>query len=176
MCTGDLAVRKLLPALYHLDREGLFNRESRIISLSRRDLSHDDYLSFVLDGLKNHIPKSRFNQEHWLGFARKLNFQRLDVASQSNWKCLQTLANEYPGRIRVFYLAVSPDLYGPICTGLSNNDLINQQTRIVLEKPIGFDLASAQLLNNQVGQVFSENRFSGSITTWVKKQYKIYWP
>ena len=156
--TGDLAVRKLLPALYHLDREGRFTRESRIISISRRDFSHEDYLNFVLDGLKKHIPKSRFNQEHWLGFAGKLHFQRLDAASESKWACLQTLADEHPARIRVFYLAVSPDLYGAICSGLSSNGLINRQTRIVLEKPIGFNLASAQLLNNQVGQVFSEKQ------------------
>ena len=156
--TGDLAVRKLLPALYHLDREGQFTGESRIISLSRRDFSHDDYLRFVLDGLKRYIPESRFNQEHWPCFAGKLHFLRLDAASQSNWECLRMLVNEHPGRVRVFYLAVSPDLYGPTCAGLSGNDLVNRQTRIVLEKPIGFNLASAQLLNNQVGQVFSEQQ------------------
>ena len=53
--TGDLAVRKLLPALYHLDRKGQINRESRIIALSRRDFSQVEYLRFVLDGLKRHM-------------------------------------------------------------------------------------------------------------------------
>ena len=69
-----------------------------------------------------------------------------------------TLVDEHPGRIRVFYLAVSPDLYGAVCAGLSNNDVINRKTRIVLEKPVGFSLTSAQLLNNQVGEVFSEEQ------------------
>ena len=69
-----------------------------------------------------------------------------------------TLVDEHPDRIRVFYLAVSPDLYGAICAGLSNNDVINRKTRIVLEKPVGFSLTSAQLLNNQVGEVFSEEQ------------------
>lgn len=156
--TGDLALRKLLPALYHLDRKGQFKRESRIISLSRRHFSRDEYLRFVLEGLEQHVPKSRFNEQQWQGFAGKLHFRRLDAAAGSEWGCLTTLVDEQPDRIRVFYLAVSPDLYGAICAGLSDNDVINRKTRIVLEKPIGFDLASAQLLNNQVGAVFCEEQ------------------
>ena len=156
--TGDLAIRKLLPALYHIDQAGRFNRKSRIISLSRRDFSRDEYLHFVLDGLKQHIPESRFNERQWQCFAGKLHFRRLDAASESEWRCLKTRVDEHAGRIRVFYLAVSPDLYGAICSGLSNNDVINRQTRIVLEKPIGFSLTSAQLLNNQVGEIFSEEQ------------------
>lgn len=156
--TGDLAVRKLLPALFQLDRASRFNRASRIISLSRREFSHDDYLRFVLDGLMQHLPENRFKERQWQGFAGKLHFRRLDAASESKWGCLKTLVDEHPGRIRVFYLAVSPDLYGAICSGLSKNDVINRQARIVLEKPIGFSLTSAQLLNNQVGEVFSEEQ------------------
>lgn len=156
--TGDLALRKLLPALYHLDHKGQFKRESRIIALSRRNFSRDEYLHFVLEGLKQHVPKSRFNEKQWQDFAGKLHFRRLDAASESEWRCLMALVDEHPGRIRVFYLAVSPDLYGDICSGLSNNDVINRKTRIVLEKPVGFSLTSAQLLNNQVGEVFSEEQ------------------
>ena len=156
--TGDLALRKLLPALYHLDRKGQFNWKSRIIALSRRDLSGDEYLRFVLEGLKRHIPERWFDEEQWQGFAGKLHFRRLDATSESEWECLKTLAEEQSGRIRVFYLAVAPDLYGTICSGLSGNGLINDQCRIVLEKPIGFDLDSAQLLNNQVGEVFLERQ------------------
>ena len=156
--TGDLTVRKLLPALYHLDRKGQINRESRIIALSRRDFSQVEYLRFVLDGLKRHVPEGRFNEGQWQGFSEKLHFQRLDVASGSEWSCLKTLADECPGRVRVFYLAVAPDLYGTICSGLSGNGLINEQSRIVLEKPVGSNLASAQLLNSQVGEVFTEEQ------------------
>ena len=65
--TGDLAIRKLLPALYHLDYKGQFSRGSRIIALSRRNFSGDEYLHFVLEGLKQHVPKSRFNEKQWRG-------------------------------------------------------------------------------------------------------------
>lgn len=156
--TGDLTVRKLLPALYHLDCAGQINWKSRIIALSRRDFSDDKYLRFALDGLQRHVQESRFNEQQWQGFAGKLHFRRLDAASEAEWRCLKTLADEQPDRVRLFYLAVAPDLYGSICSGLSDNGLINQHSRIVLEKPIGFDLTSAQLLNNQVGEVFSEEQ------------------
>ena len=61
-----------------------------------------------------------------------------------------------PDRVRVFYLATSPDLYGPICRNLGAHGLVTEQSRVVLEKPIGHDLASAREINDQVGAVFSE--------------------
>ena len=156
--TGDLAVRKLLPALYHLDGNGRIDRKSRIIALSQRELSQDEYLAFVLDGLKQHLPRHRFDKEQWHCFSEKLHFRYLDAATERGWDCLKTLAGEHPCRIRVFYLAVAPDLYGTICSGLSRTGVINGRSRIALEKPVGSGLASAQLLNNQVGNVFLEER------------------
>lgn len=156
--SGDLAVRKLLPALYHLDRTGQINPESRIVAVSRRDFSQAEYLRFVLDGLKRHLPGHRFDEEQWQGFAGKLHFRRLDAASVSEWRCLKALVDEIPGRTRLFYLAVAQDLYEAICSGLSGINIIDKHSRIVLEKPIGSDLASAQLLNRQVGKVFPEEQ------------------
>lgn len=155
---GDLAARKLMPALYQLDRKGHFDRYSRIIALSRRNFSQDEYLGFVQDGLKQHLPGNRIDERQWRDFAGKLHFRCLDAASGSEWECLRILIDEHSDRIRVFYLAVSPDLYGAVCSGLTGNDLINRQSRIVMEKPIGSNLPTAELLNDQVGEVFSEQQ------------------
>ena len=61
-------------------------------------------------------------------------------------------------RVRVFYLATSPDLYGPICRNIGAHGLVTEQSRVVLEKPIGHDLASARAINDEVGAVFSETQ------------------
>ena len=73
---------------------------------------------------------------------------------KADWQGLANILD--PDRVRVFYLATSPDLYGPICRNIGAHGLVTEKSRVVLEKPIGHDLASAREINDQVGAVFSE--------------------
>ena len=76
------------------------------------------------------------------------------LADDGGWTALAGLLE--PERARVFYLATSPELYGPICRNIGAHQLVTEQSRVVLEKPIGHDLTSAREINDQVGAVFSE--------------------
>ncbi len=78
------------------------------------------------------------------------------VRSSDGWEQLDSLLEGEPDRIRVFYLATSPDLYGAVCKNLQLQRLVTPNSRVVLEKPIGHDLASARQIIDDVGQVFSE--------------------
>ena len=89
-------------------------------------------------------------------FAKLVHYARGDAAKPGGLEALPAVLADQPDRIRVFYLATSPELYGPICRNLQAAGLVTALSRVVLEKPIGHDLASAQQINDLVGEVFSE--------------------
>jgi glucose-6-phosphate 1-dehydrogenase len=154
--TGDLTLRKLLPALYCRFRDRQFPADSRIIGAARSDFSDDSYRQRAMEALKRHVRESDLDREIVTRFLGLLHYVRLDGASGAGWEELGRILGREPGRIRVFYLATAPELYGPICTQIGAHELASPQSRVVLEKPIGHDLASARAINDEVGQVFSE--------------------
>ena len=156
--TGDLAERKLLPALYHRQIEGHFTEPTRIIGASRSALSHDDYRKFAQDALKEHLKKGEYDEAEVEKFCKRLYYVSVDAKSEGGWAELKKLLDEGKDRVRVFYLAVAPGIFGAISEKIRDHKMITKQTRIVVEKPIGRDLASALALNDQIGKVFPEEQ------------------
>ncbi len=156
--TGDLAMRKLLPALYHRDRDGQFTGDSRIIAASRRDITRDEYLGRVETALKNSLKEGEFEDSQWTAFRDRVHYVQADAGNPEAWSGLSSMLGEHPGRDRVAYLATAPSLFGPIARGLKQNGLVTATSRIVLEKPVGQDEASAREINNAVGHCFAEDR------------------
>ena len=155
--TGDLAQRKLLPALYYRDLDGQLTADSLIIGVARRKLELAAYATQTEAALRQHVAPEYLDEACIARFLGRLRYVALDAASPAGWIELAATCDD-PGRIRVFYLATSPDLFGPICRGLAANHLVTPETRVVLEKPIGHDLASARAINDEVGSVFHENQ------------------
>lgn len=156
--TGDLAKRKLLPALYHRDRDGQFPPESRIIAASRGELSQDEYLALVETALRENLSDGEFDDAQWHSFARRLSYAQADAFDHDAWGGLADLLKDGEARVRIAYLATAPNLFGTIAQGLKSNGLITETSRIVLEKPLGRDLESAAEINNAVGQCFREDQ------------------
>ncbi len=155
--TGDLTLRKLLPALYHRFLDGQIPDDSRIIAVARSDLSTESYRGRAKKALRQYVGADSLKGDAEAGFHKMLHYVRLDAAAaQQDWSELQALLA--PDRVRVFYLATSPDLFGPICDALARNGLNENDARVVLEKPIGRDLASARAINDEVGRCFPEAR------------------
>jgi len=154
---GDLALRKLLPALYHRDRDCQMPAGCRIISLGRSGMDHDDFLQKVRDSLSTRLADSEFSEELWQAFSQRLQYIQTDALDPGHWQGLSAALEGHENRIRVFYLATAPRLFGPIAQGLQQNGLINEKVRIVLEKPVGTDYESARKINDQVGACFPEN-------------------
>ena len=130
--TGDLARRKLLPALYHRDADGQLGEGSRIIASSRKPLSRDEYVALVRRALCEHLPEGDFNDETWQRFADRLQHHQQDVTAEEGWSGLESLLSEKPQHIRVFYLATLPSLYGPAAQNLAAAGLTGSGARIVL--------------------------------------------
>jgi glucose-6-phosphate 1-dehydrogenase len=155
--TGDLAMRKLLPALYHRERDGQITGDSRIIAASRGDLARDAYLGLVEEALRDHLA-DEFNAEDWARLRQRIHYAQADAVDHSAWNELVALLADGGDRVRVAYLATAPSLFGSIATGLKTNGLITPDSRIVLEKPLGHDYESACAINDEVGRCFAENR------------------
>ena len=156
--TGDLAERKLLPALYHRQIAQQFSEPTRIIGASRAVMTHEEYRDFAKAALKEHLKDDEWDEDEIAKFMARLYYVSVDAKSADGWANLKDLLEEGKDRIRAFYLAVSPALFGDISERIRDHKLITRQTRIVVEKPIGRDLASALDLNNTIGKVFKEEQ------------------
>jgi glucose-6-phosphate 1-dehydrogenase len=156
--TGDLAERKLLPALYHRQVEGQFTEPTRIIGASRSEMTDDAYRAFAKTALETFLKPDELVEDELNKFLARLFYRRIDAMSDGGWGDLASLLNESPERIRAYYLAVGPNLFGEIANRLKAAGLVTPKARIIVEKPIGRDLASAKALNDSIGAVFAENR------------------
>lgn len=153
---GDLSRRKLLPALYQLEVCGLINDKSRIIGVARPEHSLDEFKNIVIENLKNFV-KEVLDEKVIAKFIERLVYQNLDIKDSSSYK---NLANTLMGgnNTRVYYFSTPPDIYGDICDGLNHANLIADNDRVVMEKPIGHCLESSKVINNQVARFFNENQ------------------
>ena len=156
--TGDLALRKLLPSLYQRFRDKQMPHEARMCGLSRRDVSDGDYRERVREALHEHVDKADLDPKLVAKFLGQLSHIALDVTGDNGWADLSDWLDEGKDRIRLFYLATAPDLFVPICGKLGSEKLVTSETRVVIEKPIGTDLASARAVNKAVGAVFDERQ------------------
>lgn len=154
---GDLSLRKLLPALYHRDRDNQLPEGSRIIVVGRSSMSHKDFLKLINDALRKRLENSEFTKAMWDRFSGRLLYVQADALEPAKWQELKAALKGHDERTRVFYLALAPHLFGPVAQGLKKNALINKDVRIVLEKPVGTDFESAREINDQVGECFEEN-------------------
>ncbi len=155
--TGDLALRKLLPALYHRARDGQITGDSRIIAASRGKLSRKKYLATVEQALRDHLRDDGFQDDEWQALKERIHYVQCDAFEPGQWQALNKLLKGAESRVRVAYLATAPSLFGPIAQGLKANGLITGTSRIVLEKPLGRDYLSAREINEQVGECFAED-------------------
>ena len=156
--TGDLAYRKLFPSLYLRDLAGAFTEPSRIVGVSRQDFSTNRFREKVADALRHYVPAEHLHEEVFAHFIERLHYAKVDARGEAGWDDLKHLLADGLDRVRAFYLATSPELFDPITHKLAQHALLTAKTRVVLEKPIGKDLRSAQKINSGVGDVLDEGR------------------
>ena len=158
--TGDLALRKLLPALYLRDRDGQLPDGFRVIGVSRHTADDDAYRAMVRDALTQHVSPEDLDDAVVARLLARLHHVELDIEDVGAWHLLHARLKDGAASedvIRVFYLAVAPGLFGTICEHLDEVGLATERSRVVLEKPMGSDLATARRVNEAVGRVFDES-------------------
>jgi len=157
--TGDLARRKLIPSLYHRYCDDQIPENSRIIGASRSDLSREDFVKMVTDAYHEFEGHADFKPKHFANFAKMLDYVAIDVTDKDGgWDNLAKKLGKKSDLIRIFYLAMPPPLFVQIAEGLKASGVAHNESRVVLEKPLGKDFVSADKINAGVGRVFDENR------------------
>jgi glucose-6-phosphate 1-dehydrogenase len=154
--TGDLAQRKLIPALFHRDEQGQLPEGSRIIGSSRRAMTDGEFRAFAQKAIESHVSEADRKPEVLRRFLARLTYVAAEPGLDEGWPKLAAILQGGEDRIRVFYLAVGPDLFGPICERLGKHAMATANSRVVVEKPLGKDGASATALNDSIGKVFAE--------------------
>lgn len=152
--TGDLALRKLLPALFHRHADGQIPATSRIIGVAREKLTDETYRA----QLRESLVRKGAEPAKLDAFLAQVGYRPLDARKDDGWDAFAAHIKEQPEHVRVFYMSTSPELYVDICHRLAGHGLNGEHSRVVLEKPIGRDLASANRINDSVGEVFSESQ------------------
>ena len=154
---GDLALRKLIPALYHLCTDGYLACESRIIATSRREVTREEHLALVKAKLQEFLHEGCFDETKWERFSQQLEVVTLDLGDVKSYEALSEMLGQFPERERVNYLSTAPTFFGPVSGALDAWGLITPRSRVVLEKPIGRDLVSSQAINDEVARYFDEH-------------------
>ena len=156
--TGDLSRRKLLPALYHRWLDGQIPKASCIVGTERSDMDSAAYRKMAKEACEKASGAS-WDTKEWSKFEKLLHYVSIDATEEdADWDSLKSYLPLKPDRACVFYLATSPRLYVSICEALGSVGLSEDNTRVVLEKPIGTDLESARAINDGVGAVFEERQ------------------
>ncbi|MGZ3403100.1 MAG: glucose-6-phosphate dehydrogenase [Phenylobacterium sp.] len=152
--TGDLSRRMLLPSLYFLDADGLLPVGFKILATARAQHSREEFVADVRKILE--ARPEPVDDAVWKRFCGRLDYAACDATTAQG---AATLKPHLYGCARpMFFLAISPSLYDGVCGALAASGLANDQSRIILEKPIGRDLATSREVNRAVGAVFDEER------------------
>jgi glucose-6-phosphate 1-dehydrogenase len=155
--TGDLAQRMLLPSLYGLHTDGLLPEGLTITGTARSE--HDDasYRKFAKHALDEFLPEDRKDEKAVESFLGRLGYQALDASSIEGFPALAKKVGDVSGGLAIF-LSTAPFLFEPTIKGLESAGLAGPKTRIGLEKPLGYDLASSKEINDAVAFAFPEDR------------------
>ncbi|SHL68240.1 glucose-6-phosphate 1-dehydrogenase [Roseovarius litoreus] len=154
--TGDLARRKILPALFRRFQAGQMGESSRVIGAARSDMDAEAYRGFVRAAIEEFDPQAASDSAALEEFLGRLSYVALDAKGTAGW---DKLAGEVSaGRIRAFYFSVGPGLFGDLAQRLHDYGMADHDSRIVVEKPFGRDLASARALNRGLAQHFQEHQ------------------
>ncbi len=166
--SGDLTRRKLLPALYNLLVDGLLPENFAVLGLGRKDLSDEDFRRIAKDGIEQ-FSRQPLQPKIWERFHTRLFYCAGNIDANEYYATIRDRLKaieapfDLPGN-RIFYLAIPPGSFAPACEGLhraglvSTTEISKTYSRVIVEKPIGHDLASAKVINTAIGNVFEESQ------------------
>jgi len=161
--SGDLTSRKLVPALYQLFRKGRLEKPIRVVGFSRSEFTYDEWREKLRETTKKFVGKN-FDPDKWEQFATQIYYHPGDIGKAEDFvslrNLLKTLEEGQPGQ-RLYYLSTAPRFYQPAIAHLGESGLADQTNgprRVIIEKPFGIDLDSANALNQSIHKVFDESQ------------------
>jgi glucose-6-phosphate 1-dehydrogenase len=156
--TGDLAMRKLIPALYQRFADGQFDEHSRILGCASTALGRSDYIQRAAGQCREHLETADFSEARWTQFAACLDYQQVDATRAEDFRTLKRRIADRDEQTRVWFLSTSPSLYVATAGNMAAAGVATPAARVVLEKPLGSDRASAARINEEVARSFAEKQ------------------
>jgi glucose-6-phosphate 1-dehydrogenase len=163
--SGDLAWRKLFPALYNLHLDKHLPEKFSVLGLGRSPGTNEKFRSHLLDGINQFSRSGKAQAKDWKAFSQKIFYQNGDLNKAGTYKIIAKFIEQKQEEWKskptiIFYFAVSPDFIGTIGENLFKANLTKdvEHTRVVVEKPFGHDLASAKKLNKELVHCFDEKQ------------------
>ncbi len=156
--TGDLTWRKLMPALFQAWRHGKLPAGGRILAVARDERSDAEYRAYIHEKFAGVEEAKQPSAEEFARFAELLHYRRMDLAQPEHYAGLKQWLQERGADTVVLFLATSPHLFVPVCQQLGAAGINGANVRLVLEKPLGHDVASAQEINRVVRSAFKEEQ------------------
>lgn len=153
--TGDLAHRKIFPGLYRRFLSGQLPGNARIIGAARSELTTDEFREETAKAIRE-FAASSVTEETLAEFLSLISYVAVDARGDTGWDELKTKIR--PGVVHAFYFSVAPALFGDIAEHLARTGITDGESRIVVEKPFGRDLATAKGLNETLARYFTESQ------------------
>jgi len=154
---GDLARRKLFPSLYQLEHSSLLTDDCRFLALARRDMTTESYREHLAEKLREHVRGVDVEQALLERFLKRIEYQKLDFDTIDDFEKLNDWRGPRHNQL-IVYMATPPSMYGVIARNLRKVSCCDRETRVVVEKPIGHDLDSSKVINDQLAEVFEEDQ------------------
>ncbi|MEC4670447.1 MAG: glucose-6-phosphate dehydrogenase [Nitrospirota bacterium] len=166
--SGDLTRRKLLPAVYNLLLDGLLPHDFAVVGIGRKPWSDEDFRKVGREGVEKYS-RQAIQEDKWGNFENRLFYFCGAIDDSQTFHGLRSRLEEIEKKLnlpgnRIYYLAIPPTSFAPSCEGLQQAGLVypplpsERFSRVIVEKPIGHDLASAKAINASIGQVFDESQ------------------
>lgn len=163
--TGDLAKRKLFPAFFNLFIDEWMPTHFQIIALGRKQYSQEEFRTYILENLKEFSRSNQYTEEQWGSFSEKITFLKFDITDEDSFFHLSEKLAAFDVACedranRLFYLSVAPGFIDKVSSNLKKAGMADEvkKDRIVIEKPFGYDKASAVALNQLLNQHFEEEQ------------------
>jgi glucose-6-phosphate 1-dehydrogenase len=160
--TGDLARRKLFPALYQLHQRKKLHPSTRILNVARSAYTDERFRDLATSAMKEFAPTAIQSMDDWTDFAKRLHYCSVDASRDDDYETLKSVLESLEQKNglqnRLFYLAMAPEFFGPVAGRIQSSGLAQTMgwRRLIIEKPFGHDYASAEALNTELCQVFRE--------------------
>ncbi|MAA63249.1 MAG: glucose-6-phosphate dehydrogenase [Alteromonadaceae bacterium] len=155
---GDLAQRKLFPALYQLDAAELLTAGTRVLAVARKDLDVEGAREQLRKKILENVKSEEMDQAVLDRFLQRVDYHRLDFGTLDDYHALREWREEGGHGALIAYMATPPSFYGTIARNLREAECIDAATRVVVEKPIGHDFESSCEINDQLAEVFNEDQ------------------
>lgn len=154
---GDLALRKLYPALYYLELNDCMPENFRIIGSARTGQSQEEFHAKVKTWLQKSIPRELFTEDKWASFSSRLFFAQGDATKPD---ALAQIRDEWfvEESVLVVYLAIPPKIFGTVCGTLQACGMVKESTRLIVEKPLGDSRDSFLEINGELSKIFKEEQ------------------